>query len=91
MSHPPWQVLALQWLSNKCHDPIISILIGPKKICIDFLIDTGAQVSVINKEIEKYLNVKPCCRKVAGIGIDGIIGCSTAKIILWLPGEKRLT
>ncbi|GAB0206094.1 pol-like protein ENS-3 [Grus japonensis] len=82
----------MQWLSNKHHKPVIAIPVGPRRIFTDFLIDMGAQMSVITKETAECLNVKPGRRKVKFTGIDGIVKeCPTAKIALWLPGEKKLT
>ncbi|GAB0208996.1 pol-like protein ENS-3 [Grus japonensis] len=49
-------------------------------------------MSVITKETTECLNIKPGRRKVKFTGIDGIVKeCPTAKITLWLPGEKKLT
>ncbi|GAB0208371.1 pol-like protein ENS-3 [Grus japonensis] len=49
-------------------------------------------MSVITKETAECLNVKPGHRKVKFTGIDGIVKeCPTAKIALWLPGERKLT
>jgi len=88
---PRW-VLAIQWLSDTPPEPVIVIPVGPKKVFVNFLIDTGAQISVITKETATCLNVKPGRRKVKFTGIDGVIRkCPTAKITLWLPGEPRLT
>jgi len=88
----PRRVLAIQWLSDTPPEPAIAIPVGPKKVFVNFLIDTGAQISVITKETATSLNVKPGRRKVKFTGIDGVIRkCPTAKITLWLPGEQRLT
>jgi len=88
----PRRVLAIQWLSNIPPDPVIAIPVGPKKVFVNFLIDTAAQILVITKETATCLNVKPGCRKVIFTGIDGVIRkCPTAKTTLWLLGEPRLT
>ncbi|GAB0209671.1 pol-like protein ENS-3 [Grus japonensis] len=49
-------------------------------------------MSVITKETAERLNVKPGRHKVKFTRIDGIVKeCPTAKIALWLPGERKLT
>ena len=58
---------------------------------VDFLIDSGAQMSVVTTETAEDLNRKPGRCKVKRTGMDGVIKeCPTAKITLWLPGEKKL-
>jgi len=76
-----WWVLAIQWLSDICPKLVIAILVGPKKVFVDFLIDTGGQISVITKETATCLNVKPGRCKIKFTGIDGVIRqCPTAKV-----------
>jgi len=88
----PRRVLAIQWLSDTPPETVIAIPVGPKKVFVNFLIDTGAQISVITKETATSLKVKPGHRKVKFTGVDGVIRkCPTAKITLWFPGEQRLT
>lgn len=92
MSHPARRVLAIQWHCEKHNEPVIAIPVGPRRTFITFLIDTGAQISVITKETAESLNGKLSHHKVKFTGIDGIIKeCPTAKITLWLPGETKLT
>lgn len=92
MSHPARWVLATQWLSDTHHKPVIATPVGPRRIFINFLIDMGAQISVISKETAESLNVKPSRCKVKFTGIDGVINeCPTVKITLWLLGETKLT
>ena len=92
MSHPAPRVLAIQWLPDKINEPIIALPIGPWKILTEFLIDTGAQMSVITNKTAQLLGIKSTRCKVKFMGIDGVIKtCPTAKITLWLPGEQRMT
>jgi len=89
VSHPARRVLAIQWLPGKINEPIIAL---PRTILTEFLIDTGAQMSVITNKTAQLLGIKPTRRKVKFMGIDGVIKtCPTAKITLWLPGEQRIT
>lgn len=58
---------------------------------VEFLIDTGAQMSVITKETANILEITPSDRKNF-TRIDGIIKeCPTAKISIWLLREKQFT
>lgn len=92
MSHPTWQVLAIQWLSDNHSEPIIAIPAGSWKILTEFLIDSRAQMSVITNETAQTLGVRPGRRRVKFTGIDDMVKkCPTTKIALWLPGECRLT
>ena len=92
MSHPARRVLSIQWLPGKINEPIVALLIGPRKILSEFLIDTGAQMSVITNKTAQLLGIKPTRRKDKLMGIDGVIKtCPTVKITLWLQGEQRMT
>jgi len=86
MSHPARQVLTIQWLSNEHIDPIIAIPVEPPKILVNFLIDTGTQMSVITHETAQTLSITPGQCRVKFTGINGVEKqCPTAKISLWLP------
>jgi len=92
MSHPARQVLTIQWLSNEHIDPIIAIPVEPPKILVNFLIDTGTQMSVITHETAQTLSITPGQHRVKFTGINGVEKqCPTAKISLWLPEEQKLT
>lgn len=58
---------------------------------VEFLIDTGTQISVITKEAANVLEIIPSDRKNF-TRTDGIIKeCPTAKISIWPLGEKQFT
>ena len=50
LSHPAQRVLAVQWLSGRTPEPVIATLVGPREISVNFVIGTGALISVITKE-----------------------------------------
>jgi len=50
LSHPAQRVPAVQWLSGRTPEPVIATLVGPREISVNFVIDTGALISVITKE-----------------------------------------
>ena len=88
--HPVHMVNTCQWSADK--EPYIHIPVGPKRISLEFLIDTGTQISVLNEQQASELGIRPS-RKA--INIRGVIGatekCPITWTQLWLPGEKRMT
>lgn len=46
-----------QWSTDR--EPYIHITVGVKGITSDFLIDTGAQISVLNKQHAAEMGIKP--------------------------------
>ncbi|KAK4830063.1 hypothetical protein QYF61_008401 [Mycteria americana] len=89
VSHSARQVLAIQWLSDEYSDPTIAIPIGPRKILVNFLIDTGVQISVITHETTQALGMRPGRRRVKFTGIEK--ECTAEKKSPWLLEERRLT
>lgn len=71
--------LTLQPLFSGCYlfdihyEPFITVSIGPKKIFVDVLIDTGAQISVITNKTAEDLNIKPSHSKLMCIRITGVV------------------
>lgn len=65
------------------------IPIGPKWIILEFLIDTGAQISVLNKQQGDELGIKISRKPINIIGVkDEAERCTLAPTQFWLPGEK---
>ena len=83
MSHPARRVLTIQWLPGKINEPFIALPIGPQKILSEFLIDTGARMSIITNKTAHLLGIKPTRGKDKFMGIDGVIKtCPTAETTL---------
>uniref|UniRef100_A0A8C3K9U4 ribonuclease H n=1 Tax=Calidris pygmaea TaxID=425635 RepID=A0A8C3K9U4_9CHAR len=79
---PVRKVEAYQWIND--NGPYILIPVGPRRQLVKFLIDTGAQIS--------KLGVRSRQQKVRITGANGGTDlCQTAKVSLWLPGEKRMS
>lgn len=89
VTHPSWQVVAIQLLSNNCLQPIVELPLGSQRVCVNFVIDTRAQMSVISRETPKDLSIKPDHCKVTYKEVTRIVNeCPTVKITLQLLWEK---
>ncbi|KAK4810669.1 hypothetical protein QYF61_007469, partial [Mycteria americana] len=54
--------------------------------------DTGAQISLLTQQDAEKLGVRPRRQRVKITGVNGVsVQCQTAKVNLWLPGEKRMS
>ena len=79
-----------QWSADK--KPYIHIPVGPRLISSEFLIDIGAQISVLNERQASELAIKPLRKAINIIGVTGAAEkCPIAQAQFWLPGEKRMT
>lgn len=68
---------AYQWSAKK--EPYILNLVGPKQVTLDFLTDTGTQISILNKQA-KELRIKPSRKSTKITGIMGTAEkCPTAQ------------
>lgn len=66
--------------------------VGHQRNPLKFLIDTGAQISLITLADAAKLNLKFKRKKVYLTGFNGNSTTAyIAKVRLWLPGEKRIT
>lgn len=55
-----------------------------------FLIDTGAQISVLNRRQADKLGIKPSRKAINIVGVTAVAErCPLARTHLLLPGEKR--
>lgn len=73
-------------------EPSVLIPTGPTQIAIKFLIDTGAQISVLNEQEAKYLGILSSQKKIKIHGVTGAPGlCHLTQRKLWLPGDKYST
>ncbi|KAK4810566.1 hypothetical protein QYF61_004529 [Mycteria americana] len=87
---PVRKVEAYQWISD--NGPYILIPVGPRGQLVKFLIDTGAQISLLTQQDAEKLGVRPRRQRVKITGVNGVsVQCQTAKVNLWLPGEKRMS
>ncbi|KAK4816905.1 hypothetical protein QYF61_024915 [Mycteria americana] len=65
---------------------------GDPRISLEFLINTGAQISVLNKQQANELGIKPSRKAINIIGVTGAAErCPLARTQFWLPGEKWMT
>lgn len=81
------QVESYQQIYNS--EPYILIPIGPQQQLVTFLIDTGAQISILTQHDAEKLGVRPRQQRVKITGVNGAsVLCQTTKVNLWLPGEK---
>ncbi|KAK4819549.1 hypothetical protein QYF61_007060 [Mycteria americana] len=86
---PVQKVEAYQWISD--NGPYILIPAGPQRQLVKFLIDTGAQISLLTQQDAEKLGVRPRRQRVKITGVNGVsVQCETAKVNLWLPGEKHM-
>lgn len=60
---------AYQWLNEG--GPYILIPVGPQEQQIKFLMDTGAQISVLTHQDTKKLGVRPGQQRVKVIEVNG--------------------
>ena len=87
---PVWQVESYQWINN--NGPYILIPVGPRRQLVKFLIDMGAQISILTQQDAKMLGVRPGQQRAKITRVNGTSAiCQTAKVNLWLPGEKRMS
>jgi len=57
-----------------------------------FLIDTEAQISILAQQDAEKLGIQPRQQQINITGVNGVSAvCQTAKVNLWLPGEKRMS
>lgn len=57
-----------------------------------FLIDTGAQISVLNKWQADALGIKPSKKAINIVRVTEVAErCPLVRTPLWLPGERRMT
>lgn len=83
-------VYASQWSDNR--EPIVFIPTGPTQAAVKFLIDTGAQISMLNAQQAKDLGIQPSHKRIKISGVTGIPSvCHLATAKLWLPDDKRST
>ncbi|KAK4810621.1 hypothetical protein QYF61_007358 [Mycteria americana] len=87
---PVRKVEAYQWIND--NGPYILIPVGPQRQLVKFLIDTGAQISLLTQQDAEKLGVRPRRQRVKITGVNGVsVQCQIAKVNLWLPGEKRMS
>ncbi|KAK4811127.1 hypothetical protein QYF61_019758 [Mycteria americana] len=87
---PVRKVEAYQWIND--NGPYILIPVGPQRQLVKFLIDTGAQISLLTQQDAEKLGLRPRRQRVKITGVNGVsVQCQTAKVNLWLPGEKRMS
>ncbi|KAK4828563.1 hypothetical protein QYF61_027532 [Mycteria americana] len=87
---PVRKVEAYQWIRD--NGPYILIPVGPQRQLVKFLIDMGAQISVLTQQDAEELGVRSGRKRVKITGVNGAsVECQTAKINLWLPGVKHMS
>lgn len=87
---PVQQVRAYQQLNE--NGSYIWIPVGPRQQLTNFLIDTGAQISIFTQQDADELGIQPGQQKVKITGVTGTCAVrQTTKVYLWLPGEKHMT
>ncbi|KAK4819569.1 hypothetical protein QYF61_007080, partial [Mycteria americana] len=87
---PVRKVEAYQWIND--NGPYILIPVGPQRQLVKFLIDTGAQISLLTQQDAEKLGIRPRRQRVKITSVNGVsVQCQTAKVNLWLPGEKRMS
>lgn len=79
---PAAQSAWCQWAAGK--DPYIPVPVGPRQENVEFLIDTGALICLLNKQQADELGIRPSGKTGAAEN------CPTARTQLWLPGERRM-
>ena len=81
-------VNSCQWSADK--EPYGHIPVGPRRISLEFLIATGAQIRVLNRQQADELGIKPSRKTINILGVTGVAEKRPiARTQLWLPGEKR--
>ncbi|XP_064031348.1 uncharacterized protein LOC135192273 [Pogoniulus pusillus] len=77
---------------QKNPEPFIMIPTEPDRAAVKYLIDTGAQITVLNVQLAKRLRLLPSRKKVKITGVTGQPDiCHLAKTRLWLPGDEWST
>lgn len=79
----------LTWPAGE--QPSVHIPVGPEQISLEFLVDTGAQISALDKQQVEQLRVKLSRKTINTVGVTGVAEkLPLARTQLWLPGEKRV-
>ena len=83
-------VNSCQWSADK--EPYGHIPVGPRRISLEFVIATGAQIRVLNRQQADELGIKPSRKTINILGVTGVAEKRPiARTQLRLPGEKRTT
>lgn len=89
LGHSLHMVDSCQCSTNR--DPYICIPMGLKQINVEFLTDTGNQISVLHNQRTEQLGIK---RSRKDVNIKGVMGtaekCPIARTQFWVPGEKQM-
>ena len=84
------QVESYQWILYD--GPYILLPVGCRQQMTKFLIDTEAQISILAQQDAEKLGIQPRQQQINITGVNGVSAvCQTAKVNLWLPGEKRMS
>ena len=70
---------AYQWINN--NGPYVLIPVGPRQQLVKFLIDTGAQISILTQQDAEKLGVQPGQQRVKITRAnEASVVCSTVKV-----------
>lgn len=76
------------WTDNSGSDILIPV--GPRCQLTTFLIETGAQISILPQQDAKKAGAQLRQQRVKIPGVDGAsVSCKTALVNLWLLGERH--